>query len=428
MYALYLGLRYMVSRPVNLLGIGGVTLGVWALIVIVSIFSGYITEVRAHVRMASADIVAFHLGPQTSYASAHSALGGDANVADCAPRLLWPGLIHPPNNELADPWIPGAAPPSGRFVTLTGIDPVAEARTSGFASWLLPGPAGDLDPAALAKAEDWILVSSKIAAKRGLSIGDRLVVTSGGGDALATHTFRVAGTFATKHTGFDNHTVFVSIGVLRTLLGYGALDFVNEIAIKLHHVEPEVVAQTGRRLTLALLAHPEFQFSRPYVLPQGEQERDFLSAVDHQRGLMKMVLFVIMVIAAFLVYATLSMMVTEKTHDIGVLAALGATRDGVLGVFSLCGLAIALVGTTLGVVSGCLTSIYLDDFNTFMARHFDVNLFPTEVYNLPRVPYALDPWWIGLVAGSSLVLCLLAAAIPALRAMRRDPLECLRTE
>ena len=97
-------------------------------------------------------------------------------------------------------------------------------------------------------------------------------------------------------------------------------------------------------------------------------------------------------------------------------------------VFLTSGFAISLVGTALGVGTGCLTSIYLNDFNEFMKWAFDLDLFPSDIYNLPGVPYDLDPSWIGIVVGSSLVLGLIVSALPAERAMANDPLECLRDQ
>jgi lipoprotein-releasing system permease protein len=235
----------------------------------------------------------------------------------------------------------------------------------------------------------------------------------------------VVGGFKTKHSGYDALTAFVPIEMLRQLVGADNKDYVNEIAIRLKSRSPQAVVESRKRIERALLADERFQVPPPYVLAAGQQESGFLSAVDHQRGLMKLVLFVIIVVAGFLVYATLSMMVTEKTHDIGVLSALGATRGGVLQVFITCGLAITLAGTVAGIVSGCVTSVYLDPFNTWL-KQFGIDLFPTDIYNLPHVPYELDPWWISIVGGVSLAVGALAAAIPALRAMSRDPLACLR--
>ena len=143
---------------------------------------------------------------------------------------------------------------------------------------------------------------------------------------------------------------------------------------------------------------------------------------------MKLVLFVIMVVAAFLMFATLSMMVTEKVHDIGILTAMGATRFGVLQVFMSCGLAIAVAGTVLGILLGCLSAVYLDDFNQWLRASFGIDLFPTTVYNLRRVPYHLDPLWIAQVAAMALGVGVVVSGVPAWRASRHDPVTSLRNE
>ena len=87
MYRYYLALRFMVSRPINLLGIVGVMLGVWALIVVVSIFSGYILEVKQHVNTVSADLVVVNLGNRVQFSNAEEILKADQNVDNCSPRL-----------------------------------------------------------------------------------------------------------------------------------------------------------------------------------------------------------------------------------------------------------------------------------------------------------------------------------------------------
>ena len=93
----------MVSRPINLLGIVGVMLGVWALIVVVSIFSGYIREVKQHVNTVSADLVVVNLGNRVRFSKAEEILKADQNVDNCAPRLIWGGLIHPNTSNSKQP-------------------------------------------------------------------------------------------------------------------------------------------------------------------------------------------------------------------------------------------------------------------------------------------------------------------------------------
>jgi lipoprotein-releasing system permease protein len=437
MYRYYLALRFMVSRPINLLGIVGVMLGVWALIVVVSIFSGYILEVKQHVNTVSADLVVVNLGNRVQFSNAEEILKADQNVDNCSPRLIWGGLIHPnPSNSKQSSPVPGALPKNGPYVTIIGIDPTKEIATTSFGDWLqaVQDPAKRVSEDTLTKTRDWIVLSPLRADNMKISVGNPVPLTTarlqqtrdGGLTQFGRLDPRLAGCFSTDHAGFDTLTAYLHIEDLRKLIAKDNVEFTNEIAIKLHDGSPEASKQTRQRIQRALFSHPDFQFPQPLVKIAGEQEQGLLNAVDHQRGLMKLVLFVIMVVAGFLVYATLSMMVTEKIHDIGVLSALGATRQGVLQVFMTCGLAIALTGTLLGIASGCMTSIYLDAFNTWLKHTWNIDLFPIDIYNLPHVPYHLDPWWIMIVGGNSLLLGLLAAALPALRAMRNDPLDALR--
>jgi lipoprotein-releasing system permease protein len=97
-------------------------------------------------------------------------------------------------------------------------------------------------------------------------------------------------------------------------------------------------------------------------------------------------------------------------------------------VFFWCGVSITAVGIGLGIGTGCLSSIYLDDFNSWLKSTFDIDLFPVGIYNLRRVPYELDPVWIFQVSGWALVVGILVSVLPAWRAARHDPLVSLRNE
>jgi lipoprotein-releasing system permease protein len=432
MYRYYLALRFMLSRPINGLAMAGVALGVWALIVVVSIFEGYGHEVRRHAAEATADAMVLGMPDTADYEALREVILADPNVAACAPRLVWAGLIHPREDGTTRPWIPGTFDESGRFVTLNGIDPAAEAQTTGFAQWLdeVEHPARRVaDPAALGIDGDWMLLGTQKLETLDLSAGDDLTrmkyeMRVGTLD-FDTATFRLAGGYRSHHAGFDTMSAYVGLDALRKLLAKDNPGYVNEIAIKLRNNAPAVQEETCARLQRAL--NPAFHARADMIVrPSSMMIRRFLESVQHQASLMKLVLFVIMVVAGFLIFATMTMMVTEKTHDIGVLAALGATSQGVLQVFLTCGLAISLVGTAIGIGTGWFTAAHLDDINTWMRVHWDIDLFPTHVYNLPRVPYHVGPAWIGVVTLGSLAIGALSAAIPARRAMRHDPLDSLR--
>ncbi|MEM7203786.1 MAG: FtsX-like permease family protein [Planctomycetota bacterium] len=445
MYRWYLALRWLLSRPINLLGMAGVTVSVWALIVVVSIFSGFLVEVRKHVRAVTSDLTVLNVPPSLPYAQLDAVLRSDPNVAATAPRLSWYGLLHPlgKRQEIA-PRVRTLDAPAGDvpLVSLVGIVPTLEREVTGFGQWVdavtdpalrVPDAAQPLDRPPGDKPA--ILVSER--RLRGEFVGPGAVakVTSarlgerddrdGGMQKLAAE-FTIAGCYTTRHTAFDDLTCFVPIETLRRVMQLPAATSVSEVVVRCR--DGGRATATAARLERRLNA--ERGGLEPVILVRtwDQLHAQFLAAVEHQRSLMKLVLIVIMVVAAFLMFATLSMMVTEKTHDIGILSAMGAARSGILRVFLFCGLSITAVGTGLGIVAGCLSSVYLDSFNRWLRATFDVDLFPPRIYHLDRVPYDLDPAWIAQVAAMALILGLVVSGLPAWRAARHDPVESLRHE
>jgi lipoprotein-releasing system permease protein len=135
-----------------------------------------------------------------------------------------------------------------------------------------------------------------------------------------------------------------------------------------------------------------------------------------------------MLIAAFLIYATLHMMVTQKTKDIGILTALGGTPGEVGAVFTRCGFAIGLCGSGLGVLGGVGSLHKLNPFNDWMERTFGISIFNKKLFDLPAIPWRLDPLWLLLVAVLALLMALFVAWLPARRAAALQPVKTLAYE
>jgi len=441
MYRFFLALRWLASRPINLLGVLGVTAGVWALIVVVSIFSGYKKTAEEHIRSARADLSVHQPYLQRISADDLAAeLMADPEVVGVAPRMFWYGMVHPPTRER--PKAADTGPNLGDeipFLQLIGIDPVRESETMDLASWLAaPDPvlrAPDPDRAlATVDGVPSILLSESRMQRLGLRPGDEVRITSGslqrGEDAGSirseAYTFRVGGAFRSKHLAFDFGSALVALDVLADMLDLDPQDRLDEIAIALRDPEAADSARDRVARTLGRATGDPNAFAR--VRTWEQQDAQFLRSIEHQSGLMKLVLIVILVVAAFLMLATLSMMVTEKTRDVGILTAMGASPLGVLQVFLWCGLTISGVGTVLGLVVGAISAVNLDAFNKFMIATWDVDLFPTRVYHLDRVPYHLDPVWMAQVALMAMATGLVVSTIPALRAALQDPVRPLRHE
>ena len=224
MYRYFLALRYLLSRPINGLGMFAFMLGVWALIVVVSIFSGFIRELKVHIRSATSDVTAYYLGSQASYRRLEQTILAHPNVAACAPRLAYAGLLHPDprradNTAVEDPTA------NHHLVTLIGIDPGKESQVTGLDGWLTETGTNAVSD----DVSSWILLSRLRAQREGANKNNKLQITTAhmtdspqqGGSAamhLIEHEFQVAGTYATQHSGFDEFNAFVHIDVLRELL------------------------------------------------------------------------------------------------------------------------------------------------------------------------------------------------------------------
>lgn len=454
MYRPFLAIRYLLTRPINLLGVMGVTLGVWALIVVVAIFSGFLEVVRDHVRSAASDISVLRLH-DADFGRLRRAIEAEPQVTACAPRLVHYGLLHPPGRRPPPPPLLGRGALQGGdtpFLFVLGVDPALERSVTRLSGWLTAVAPGlrvrDLDdPLAPIDGLPAILLGEDRMLRNGLRPGDRLVlntartamapdgsrsiepveVAASNGAGTGPPVFAVAGAYRTRHIGYDGNNSFVDIDVLRALLHLPA-GSVQEIAVAVEDdAALELIAARVQGAVRQALGQEDLPWTRGATAISWERRNaGFLSGVEWQRTLMKIVLTVILVVAAVLMFATLSMMVAEKTSDIGILTAMGATPRGVMAVFLSCGLAITAVGVALGTLSGCLSAMYLEDFRQLVLSVAGVDLFPVKVYNLDRVPYALDPWWILQVAAMAAGTGIVVSALPALRAARHDPLVSLR--
>jgi lipoprotein-releasing system permease protein len=446
MYRLFLAVRYLLTRPINLLGMLGILLSVWALVLVVSIFSGFLAEIERHVRSASADVAVGGLPAWANWRALQAALGDDSNVAGTAPRLVHYGMLSRPGDRPPTPPLLGRTALHGGdqpFLLVLGIDAAAEARVTGLGDWLAdPAIPADLRvadlaaPLTAADGRPQVLVGLERLQREGLRRGDVVLLTSGRlqGDGEGNRGLQqvalelvIAGAFKTRHGGFDGNNVFLDHRVLQQALFPDTPDCVHEIVVRLH--DTTTLAATADRLQRAVVRALDRGDDRAHGRVQTWREKNgqFLRSVEHQRTLLKIVLIVIMVTAAFLMLATLSMMVTEKTADIGILTAMGGTPGGVLQVFLVCGLTITAAGVATGLLAGTVTAIYLEEIRQFVLWATGIDLFPLQVYNLDRVPCALEPLWLLQVAAMAFVVGAVVSAWPAWRAARHDPLVSLRS-
>lgn len=455
-----LAVRYLRARRVALLGVLGVAVAVWSLIVVIAVFSGFIAGIRGNVRLGTPDLLVTDLPARQSYQQLLPALQ-DAAVAAVAPRLRHYGTFflrsgaHMQTHTRAVEF----SHIDTNFALVVGVDPELEAKVSPLGDWIHKAPphlrpTEPQRPFLVPPAEEaralarlslpadpdrnlypGLLLGAERAAHLHLrDVGEPIDLLTAGYDDRPGRsaevkplqmTFDFAGCFLTGHRAFDDTQTFVPIEPLRTLLGHdaaddGSVDLVTDIAIRL---QPGAdLAATAARLQQQVRAL--LPAAHPSVLTWEQQNQVFLDAVAFERAMMKIVLGVVVLIAAFLVYATVSMLVTQKVKDIGVLCALGGAPAPVGGTFVLCGLVLGLVGSTLGAGLGVVCTLRLNE----ILGALGIQLFPPSMFDLERVPVQLDIPWVVQVSCGALLIALLSAWLPARQASRLDPVQALAHE
>ncbi len=457
MYRFFLSWRYMRARRTNVIGIIGICVGVGALILILSIMSGFLDETRKTVRGSLSDlIIQPHdlqgiRGANLPYDPAPllKLVRADPRVESACAELTWFGILSLSgrnadiaNSRLADSQI-------GKLsgVRMVGIDVSDEFKTTELETALQRETAvgGErvahidrpFDPPPGYKPEgiplDSVLVGEQLAAFWGLHRGSEIMLMTGvpnpesGEFKPNNRRYVVAGTFRSQENEMDLDEVILDRRELENLLG-PPRQF-SQVLVKLKDYAKDgkaVRKDLERELANAGLIN-NFSFASE-VRTWEEFRQTLLGAIQNEKTLMAIMLSLVLVVAGFTIFAILSMMITEKRRDIGILSALGATPNGVLVLFLLIGFWDALIGAFAGAAIGTYLAIEIDPIERWLSSTFGVQIFNRKVYLFDHIPAVVEPVPVALIVLGAFVCVLVFAALPAWKAGRLHPLDALRYE
>ena len=399
-YELWLGIRYLFAKRrerfisiIALLSIGGVTLGVAALITVLAVMSGFDYDIKDKLVGTNAHLIV-------------DAPGGVRDIDETLRRLT--AMDHVVG---VSPFISGQAivrmPQQAFGVLLRGIDVEREARVNRLADYVVAGR--------LPRADDEVAIGTELSASIGSGVGSPLRLISPADGTL--HELKVSGLFRSGMFEYDSNLIAVTIPLAQEL--YHLRETVSGIGVKLDRLDrsEEMKPQVER------VVGPGYE-----VKTWTELNPALFGALRVEKTVMFVILTLIIVVAALNIMSMLIMIVMEKTKDIGILRALGATRASIATLFLSQGCLIGLIGVCLGLAGGVALTRNLNNVSDWLEATFGWSLFPPSVYYLDRIPAQINPSDVLTVLGATFLLTVLAGTYAAVRAARLSPVDALRYE
>jgi lipoprotein-releasing system permease protein len=404
--SLLIGLRYTRAKRrnsfisfVSLFALLGMALGVFALIVVLSVMNGFDEELKGRILRAVP----------------HGFLTQPEGLTD------WQALGH----QVAPyPFVKGYAPfvegkglasfaGMVRGVEIQGIDPAQEPAVSQLHAFMQVGEMQDLQP-----GEFGVILGGIVARYLDVQLGDRLLITlpqvsiTPAGVFPRMKRFRVVGIFEVG-AQLDQTLVLMHLQDAQRL--FQRADRVDGLRVRVESLysAPEQVAQLSQALGVQ---------GRDWSHTQG----NLFQAVKMEKTVVSVLLAIIIFVAAFNIVTSLVMMVTEKRSDIAVLRTMGLSARAVVAIFMVQGISMGVLGIVIGTLSGVAAALSIAPIIESIEQLLGIQVFDPEVY---FVSYFPSVWlWqdtLGVVLGAG-ITCVLASIYPAWRAAQIAPAEALR--
>jgi lipoprotein-releasing system permease protein len=419
-FELFLALRYL--RPkrtfvsvITLISILGVALGVAVLIIVISVMSGFDHQLRDKILGFNAHLTVSEPGrTMRNYDAIAAEVSKNKNVRGVSPFVFGPVLVET-EGDTNHPALQDAP-------MLRGIDPATEGKISQLPDDLISGKF-DLSGRGL-------IVGVDFASNLRLSVGDHLSIYSAReikkmkaahndkqDEAILPDDYEVRGIFDAGYYEYNSRVIVTSIENAQDL--YDLDDSVHGLFVMLN--DPYQAGEVKRQLTRSLGG--DF-----YVSTWMEQNSGILNALIVEKNVMFYLLFFIVLVAALCILSAQITFVVQKTREIGMLKALGASNLQISGIFLGQSAIIGIIGVAAGLGLGMLALAYRNEFLHFMNRLTGFELFPASVYGFGELPAIIMPRDVAIICISSFIICVVGGVLPAIRAGRLKPVEALRYE
>jgi lipoprotein-releasing system permease protein len=407
-FEIAVGLRYIKAKRkqafisvISAFSVLGVMLGVMTLIIVLGVMNGFEKDLKEKILGTVSHLVVMSHSSRT--------------VTE------WPRIMDRisvfDGVEATTPYIYGQAMLSTngrvRGVIVRGIDIRTAGRVISLPRYLVQGSMDGL--AAEADGLGGIIVGKELAVLNSLRMGEVVQLISPQGKRTPigavpqVRNFRIVGIFQSGMYEFDSNLVYMDLSQAQKFFEMGQGVTGIEVYLRDIYYAPKL----GTRIEASL-------GTTFWTRTWKDMYRNLFSALKLEKIAMFIILTFIILVASFNIIISLIMLVMEKSRDIAVLKALGATSDRIMRIFIVQGMLVGVVGTFLGAVGGIVGS-------TILAKYPIIEL-PTEIYTISTLPVSIEVSDVVIICVVALTICFLATLYPSLRAARLEPVEALRYE
>ena len=406
--SLKLGYKYLRSNKggsfsfTTLLAIIGLAIGISSLIVVTSVMNGFEKELEDRILGVIPHSVITSDKPISNYENIITNIKKNREVIDASPYINIQAIVSSSYDT--------------RGISVIGIDPNIEKNMSIVSEYMLIGNLDNIEK------DNSIIIGSLLAANIGAYVGDQINITTSDiktsiiGSYPRSVNLEIVGIYELK-TEIDQFLTFISHQTAQKLKNINNDETIS-IRLKTTNLfDADLISQN----VLNDLNNISYSYSS-WKSTHGT----LFEAIQFEKLLISLMLFLIVGVASILVLSTVVMTVKSKEREIGILLTLGASNKQIILIFFTQGLLVSLIGIFVGIILGFILILNLDNFIYFIEYLLGRNLL--DAYFINYFPYYIDSIQIFIICLISFLISLTASLVPSFRAVKLNPIQILRHE
>jgi len=383
----------------SFLAVTGLSIGVASLIIVMSVMNGFEKELQNRILGVVPHAVLFSEEPIKDYEILIAEIKESDDVVEAVPFISFQALATYQSVS--------------KGISINGIDVEAEKRVSILPDYMIYGSLDDL------KKDNSIIIGSWLASYLGIFVGDRINITTS--DIKSS----IIGSYP-KSVSLE----VVGIFELRAEIDQSLALISHNLAQKFKSLRNETLSiriKTSDLFIADKIAFNSIPNNSDLVASSWKETHGTLfEAIQFEKLLIGLMLFLIVGVASILVLSTIVMTVKSKEREVGILKTIGANNNQLVMIFFFQGLMVSMIGLIFGLIFGLLLTFNLNNFITFLESLLQRNLL--EAYFINYFPYYVDYGQILLICSLSFIFSVISSLLPALRVVKLNPIEILRHE